>query len=182
MNTKLSLVEKAEVFATAAHAAVKQVRKYSGLPYIVHPRAVVELLKTHASSEIIEEQIAAAFGHDLCEDTGVELDLIREMFGDLVAELVDDLTDISKPEDGNRRVRKNIDLEHTRQANPLAKSIKLADTIDNIKSITEADPNFARTYLRERMLVIEACAEGDPGLLAEAYRVMNECKKKLNLL
>jgi len=181
MKTKLSLAEKAEIFATAAHAAVKQVRKYTGAPYIVHPQEVVELLKNHSSGPIIEEQIASGWLHDVCEDCNITLELIREVFGDLVAELVSALTDVSKSEDGNRKIRKNIDLDHTAHANPLAKSVKLADLISNSKSIVEHDKDFARVYLHEKERLLEVLGDGDPGLLAEAHRVLKQLREKLRV-
>ena len=39
----MDIVEKARVFATAAHSAVAQLRKYTGEPYIVHPAEVVSI-------------------------------------------------------------------------------------------------------------------------------------------
>ena len=41
----MTLVEKAEIFASAAHAAVGQVRKYSGEPYRVHLATVAALVR-----------------------------------------------------------------------------------------------------------------------------------------
>jgi hypothetical protein len=42
-----------------------------------------------------------------------------------------------------------------------AKLIKLCDLIDNTRSITEHDPDFAVTYLREKADVLEAMGYGD---------------------
>ena len=39
-----TLAERARVFATAAHAAVGQLRKYTHEPYVVHPAEVVILV------------------------------------------------------------------------------------------------------------------------------------------
>jgi len=50
--------EKARIFATAAHAAVGQVRKYTGEPYLVHP-AEVELNVATVPGHT-DEMIAAA--------------------------------------------------------------------------------------------------------------------------
>jgi (p)ppGpp synthase/HD superfamily hydrolase len=180
MKTELTLIERADLFANAAHAAVGQVRKYSKEPYIVHPRSVVDIMRQFAVGSISDEQCAAGLLHDVCEDTGVTLDLITEIFGEKVATLVDDLTDVSKPEDGNRRVRKAKDLEHTANASPEAQTVKLSDLIDNAKSIVEHDPGFARTWLREKAAMLEVLKEGDEGLLREAYRVLNESLNQLN--
>ncbi len=173
------LVDRADAFAAAAHAAVKQVRKYDGSPYINHPREVRRILLEFAAWPVSPEQEAAALLHDVVEDTGVDLDLVREQFGDVVASLVDDLTDVSRPEDGNRRIRKQKDLEHTAASMPASKTVKLADLISNGLNIVKHDPDFARVYLHEKSRILDVCGDADPGLLAEARRVLDESRSLL---
>src|SRR5210317_2166475 len=115
-------------FATKAHGDQK--RKYTNDPYIVHPIAVSEIVKTVAHTD---EMVAAALLHDVVEDTDVTLDQIKDKFGSKVAELVGWLTDISRPEDGNRKTRKTLDREHSAEAPADAQTIKLADLIHNTK-------------------------------------------------
>jgi len=174
-----NLVFNAQMFATAAHAAVGQVRKYSGAPYIVHPIEVRDILKKYSSRPVSEAQECAALLHDVVEDTKVSLTLIRLLFGDNVAVLVNWLTDASKPEDGNRKVRKAIDRQHTADAPPEAQSVKLADLISNSRDIVDNDPDFARIYLKEKELLLAVMQNADPGLLAEAQRVLTESRLKL---
>jgi (p)ppGpp synthase/HD superfamily hydrolase len=114
--------------------------------------------------------VAAAWLHDVVEDTGVTIETIRAEFGTEVAELVGWLTDVSKPEDGNRATRKAVDRAHTAEAPAEAQTIKLADLISNSKSIMEHDPAFAKTYLEEKRLLLAVMTKGDPGLHAEASR------------
>ena len=99
-------VERARVFATAAHAAVKQVRKYTFEPYIVHPAEVASIVATVPHTN---EMLAAAWLHDTVEDTGVSIAAIRMEFGNEIASLVEWLTDVSKPDDGNRAHRKAME-------------------------------------------------------------------------
>jgi (p)ppGpp synthase/HD superfamily hydrolase len=161
MNT----VERARVFATAAHAAVKQVRKYTGEPYINHPFHVMSIVKTVPHTDAM---LAAALLHDTVEDTGVTIDLIEQEFGSEVANLVSWLTDVSRPEHGNRAVRKQLDLEHTAQAPAAAQTIKLADLISNTSSIVKHDLNFAETYLKEKAALMRVLTKGDPALISWA--------------
>ena len=155
-------VERARIFATAAHAAVKQVRKYTKEPYINHPAAVVKLV---ASVSHTSEMLAAAWLHDVVEDTGVGLNTIRGEFGDKVVDLVDWLTDVSKPEDGNRATRKAIDRNHLAAAPAKAQTIKLADIIDNTLTIKERDPDFYKVYRLEKEKLLEVMTQGDPTLM-----------------
>lgn len=164
----INIVQKAQIFAIAAHAAVQQKRKYTGEPYIVHPAEVARIVAEVEGST--EDMVAAAWLHDVVEDTGVTLTDINLNFGADIAALVGWLTDVSKPEDGNRKTRKAIDREHTAQAPAEAQTIKLADLISNSKSIMQYDPDFAVTYLAEKKLLLEVLTKGDPGLHAEASK------------
>ena len=161
----MEVVERARIFATAAHSAVAQLRKYTMEPYIVHPREVADIVATVNHTP---EMLAAAWLHDVVEDTGVTNEVIRAEFGDKVAELVGWLTDVSRPEQGNRATRKAIDRAHTAAAPAEAQTIKLADLISNTKSIVEHDKKFARTYLEEKRLLLEVMTRGDRGLWEHA--------------
>lgn len=91
----------------------------------------------------------------------------------MVGELVDWLTDVSKPEDGNRQVRKELDRQHMARAIPAAKTIKLADLIDNTLTIKARDPQFWRVYRREKLALLEVLREGDRTLWEKAHRQSN---------
>lgn len=160
-----TLEERARRFATKAHGSIDQRRKYTGEPYIVHPIAVAELVRSVPHTE---EMVAAALLHDVVEDTPVTIGQISDVFGTEVAELVDWLTDVSKPSDGNRRVRKRKDLMHLAKAPPAAKTVKLADLIDNTLTISKYDPSFWRVYRREKDGLLEVLKEGDPVLWSTA--------------
>lgn len=139
-----------------------QKRKYTGEPYRHHPFAVAEIIRSVPHTQ---DMILAAYMHDLLEDTECPESDMRSEFGDSVTDLVLWLTDVSKPGDGNRETRKRIDREHTAKAPPEAKTIKLADLIDNSQNIVAHDPKFAAVYLREkRLLLDEALREGNPTL------------------
>ena len=158
-------VERARVFATAAHAAVKQVRKYTFEPYIVHPAEVASIVATVPHTN---EMLAAAWLHDTVEDTGVCIAAIQMEFGNEIASLVEWLTDVSKPDDGNRAHRKAMDREHSAAAPAAAQTVKLADLIANSRSIMQHDPEFAKTYLEEKRLLLKVMTKGDPDLHAMA--------------
>jgi (p)ppGpp synthase/HD superfamily hydrolase len=160
-------VEKARIFATAAHAAVDQRRKYTNAPYIVHPAEVASIVKSVGGTP---DMIAAAWLHDVVEDTKVTNEIITQEFGSIIAGLVGWLTDISKPEYGNREFRKRMDREYIFNAPAEAQTVKLADLISNTKSIMKYDPNFAVIYLKEKRLLLEVLTKGDAILMAEAKR------------
>ena len=143
-------------FATKAHGSQK--RKYTGEPYIVHPIAVSEIVKTVPHTD---EMVAAALLHDVVEDTPVTIKEIETKFGTKVAELVGWLTDTSRPEDGNRKTRKSIDRLHSAEAPAETQTIKLADLIHNTESIERYDPSFYKVYRQEKIALLEVLTKGD---------------------
>jgi hypothetical protein len=92
---------------------------------------------------------------------------------------VADLTDVSRADDGNRAVRKAIDLAHTAKACADAKTIKLADLLSNTASIVAYDPGFARVYLKEKTALLKVLTEGDATLLARATDTLSKSLDKL---
>lgn len=76
-----------------AYWAHRNDRRASGEPYIAHPLAVASLCVRHIGLDDIT--VAAALLHDVVEDTEVTLDLIRDTFGDTLADIIDGLTKIS---------------------------------------------------------------------------------------
>jgi (p)ppGpp synthase/HD superfamily hydrolase len=147
------MIVEAKMFATAAHAAIGQKRKYSGDDYIVHPQRVAAIVERHGGTD---EMIAAAWLHDTVEDTDVTPILITKMFGVDVADIVEGLTDISLPDDGNRAKRKSIDRMHSANASTEAQFVKCADIIDNSWDIAENDLSFAKVYKSEVFLLLNA--------------------------
>ena len=163
-------------FALEAHAG--QTRKYTGMPYITHPLAVMEIVSSVPHST---EMLAAAVLHDTVEDTDVTIKQISSHFGKTVAEMVKQLTDISKPEDGNRATRKEIDRMHLKDAWPDVKTIKLADLIHNSESIFEHDKEFAKIYMKEKELLLEVLTEGDSSLMECAEAAISNYKYSLSI-
>ena len=168
-NVSMKQLDKAIQFATKAHEG--QTRKYTGEPYIVHPLAVMEIVKT---VDHTEEMLMAAVLHDTVEDCDVTLDQIAFNFGHVVADLVEELTDVSKPEDGNRAFRKAMDREHSAQASRSGQTIKIADLLDNTKSITEHDKDFAKVYMKEKALLLQILDKADKILLEKAQKKVDK--------
>lgn len=170
------LVKRARDFAISAHRRIDQRRKYTNQPYEVHLRAVAKLVET-ATDNV--ETIAAAWLHDCVEDTQATFEDLGREFGPIVEQLVESLTDVSRPSDGNRSRRKALDRAHLAEASPRAMTIKLADLIDNCQDISENDPRFARVFLDEAQQSLDVLRGGDERLLAKLERVLVNCEAKL---
>ncbi len=112
---------------------------------------------------------AAAWLHDVVEDTTVTIGDVRREFGDAVAQLVGELTDVSRPGDGNRAARKAIDRRHLASASPAAQTVKLADLTDNARDIARHQPAFAPVYLQEMAALLQVLQAGDARLYRRAW-------------
>jgi len=138
-------------YAKAAHDAVGQVRKYTREPYWTHCERVAKIVASWGGNDT---QIAAAWLHDVVEDTHINLGKINQMFGNEVAALVMYLTDFK--EGSTRDERKAAYYNRLAKAPAAAQAIKAADIIDNVSDIVTFDIVFARTYVPEKRALVEA--------------------------
>ncbi len=171
--------EEALEFARKAHG--DQQRKYNEELYIEHPKRVAEIVRTVPHST---EMICAAYLHDVVEDTPVSLQDIERKFGSKIAKLVEELTDEYTKENYqhlNRKARKKKEVERQAKISPEAKTIKLADVIDNTRDILVNDKNFARRYIPEMEALTEALQGGSFRLLMRACYEVQRGKFDLNL-
>ena len=167
------LVNRAIQFSTEMHERIDHRRKYSGQPYAAHLEQVAGIV---ASVTEDPEMIAAAWLHDSVEDTPATFEDIERSFNPAIAQLVRELTDVSKPSDGNRSARKAIDRDHLGRASARGQTIKLADLIDNCRDITRHDTQFARIYLNEMEALLEVLTKADERLRRRARKAMEESR------
>lgn len=174
-----NIVEKARIFATAAHAAVGQKRKYTGEDYIVHPIEVCAYLFEHLGNDATDEMLAAALLHDVVEDTKVSLAQINEHFGSTITKYVYGLTNASTPEDGPRSLRKQIDKNFLSLQCEEVQTIKLADLINNTSSIVQHDSGFAWVYIKEKAELLQVLTRADQRMIDLAKQSLIEAEKAL---
>jgi (p)ppGpp synthase/HD superfamily hydrolase len=177
------MIERALQFAEHAHRGVGQKRKYTDEPYIVHPVEVMGLIVAYANFSYQREAVlSAAILHDTVEDTNVTLQQIEEVFGPEVANYVDGLTDKFPPgyeEQGvalNRRQRKEAEAGRLSVTCDVVQTIKCADLISNSRTIVQFDPDFARTYIREKRSILEGLSRADPTLWKVAMQTLFEAE------
>lgn len=153
-------LERAIAFATKAHEG--QTRRYDGTPYILHPIEVMTLLQTRGFRGDI---LIAAVLHDVLEDTPTTYDQLRRAFGGPIADLVLDLTKVGGK---SRKERTANEAKRLGRVSKEAQTIKYADIICNTKDIRAKDPEFAKTYLLEKLHQISNMSAGDSKLREDA--------------
>jgi (p)ppGpp synthase/HD superfamily hydrolase len=125
--------------------------------------------------------VAVAILHDVVEDTTTTGQHIGEAFKEFGSEVcqsiiagVYECSDVSKPEDGNRAYRRNLDKEHAWLATPERKTVKLADIKSNLPSIVKHDPGFARKWVQEKADVLPGLVDGDPKLFQDVKAMIEK--------
>jgi hypothetical protein len=132
--------------------------------------------------------------------------MIADTFGDDVAELVENLTDIEDKQAGldaaeefkktnhglngkklrrridriKREVTKGIDREHSAKSTPRAQTVKYADLTHNSFSIVKDDPHFSKIFLPEKSLLLDVMTLGDSMLRDAARTTLASGLRKLD--
>lgn len=145
---QIKFVRTAYELAAEAHAP--QIRK-SGEPYIIHPIGVASIL---AQLQMDEKTLAAAFLHDVVEDTDYTLADIKEKFGEVVANLVDGVTKLGKIEYISKEDRqienyRKMFLAMARDIRVVL--IKLADRLHNMRTMKFMPVHKQQSISRETL-------------------------------
>lgn len=164
-----------------------QVRKYTGEPYWTHPVAVAKIVQAFALEQDREFCLTEiAIGHDLIEDTDCTFDDINRVLyesgysvGDLLTiqkgifHLTDQYDKEAEP-DLNRAARKKLESERLGTIPAQFQTVKYADLIHNSGSILQYDENFARTYIEEKIRILEVMNKGNETLYNIAKAIANQ--------
>lgn len=168
---QMNVLEEAILFATKAHEG--QLRKLSGMPYILHPLEVSAIIST--MTDRLETMAAGAL-HDTIEDCNVDPKEIRDRFGARVSALVqseseDKLSDRPPAETWMERKEESLlMLRLTKDAD--VKILWLADKLSNMRS-------FYREYLKKGDDIWLSLNQKDPEKQAWYYRTIAEYLSEL---
>ncbi len=128
----MRLFVRAMQFAIKAHDGQK---RDDGEDFIIHPAQVADILAQVTDDE---EIIAAAWLHDIIEDTEYDYDFLKEKFGKRVADLVNEVTHVQHP-------RGNYFPRLETQAGIM---LKFADRLSNLSDMKTWDDKRKAHYLR----------------------------------
>ena len=125
-------LRKAYDFALRAH---KTQKRDEGVPYIIHPVAVADIL---TDLKLDSATIATGLLHDTIEDTHATYNTIKEEFGQEVADLVDGVTKISAFENqavDNSKAENFRKLIIATSKDIRVLLVKIADRLHNMRTI-----------------------------------------------
>ena len=125
-------LSKAYNFALDAHQNQK---REEGVPYIIHPVAVANIL---TELKLDSATITTGLLHDTIEDTNVTYETVKKEFGEEVANLVDGVTKLSAlenkaSEDSKAENFRKLILATSKDIRVLL--VKLADRLHNMRTI-----------------------------------------------
>lgn len=167
---------KAYYFAKNAHTGQKRA---SGEEYFTHPCAVAQIL---IDLRMDSNTIAAAFLHDVLEDTPVTQQDIKKEFGDEVLELVEGVTKLDKIEFKSQEEEqaenfKKIFVSMAKDIRVVI--IKLADRLHNMRSLNFLSKERQLKMARET-LDIYAPLAGRLGISSVKWELEDLCLKYLD--
>ncbi len=134
--------EKAKTYAEEKHAG----QVHGTRPFMMHLTEVVNTL--HEFGYLDDDLTAAAWLHDVVEDTDVTIEEIYAEFGNRIGNLVDALTD----GEGSTRIEKKQKPYSTIPNVPGSVIVKLADRIANVRHTIKEGPaadRYRETYKKE---------------------------------
>ena len=178
--------QDALIYANETHA--QQVRKVTGIPYIIHLLAVAAIVGDYGGTE---DQVIAALLHDAPEDQGGKLRLedIRKRFGDTVARIVDGCSDTLDSPKPPWRQRKEDYIKRLQTEPAEVLLVSAADKLHNARTIVadirrHGDAAFERFtgkkdgtlwYYQEILRVLETRASLP--LIEELRRTIQEMQR-----
>ena len=172
-------IQDAFEFATRAHHP--QIRKFGNKDhYITHPARVAEkVFNTYVNDEsiskdVLADMVAAAFCHDVVEDTKYTTEDVLKITNYRTQTIVHGLTDLVLSTDDvikafpgigttiARKVKNTINKDHNEHAVLEARLVKHCDIYDNVNCMNRHIPKtFAHRFLNEKLEFVESQLESD---------------------
>ena len=153
------LVKKAAQFAKEKH---KYQKRRTGEPYFTHPQAVARSVSKWTRDPNV---VAAAYLHDVIEDTGCDYEDLLERFGKKVARYVSLVSrDFRKSKAASLREFRS----QLRRAPPEVKLIVAADLMNN--AISKVDRAFMKIWFKKTSKTIPAVMHGNLGKYRKAIK------------
>ena len=162
----MNLLEESIVYATVMYQG--KVRKFKGVPFILHPMEVAQILATMTDDQ---EVLAAGILHDILEETSGTLQDIEKRFGKRVAMIVASESENDYPgEDrcATWKRRKEESLKVLKNSNDIGvQMLWLADKLANMRSL-------ARIYSEQGEALWKSLHQSDPEEHCWYYRTIAE--------
>lgn len=177
-----NIIKNAYRVARNSHA---RQRRDEGLPYIIHPIRIANILMTKFK-EANPSVVAAALLHDVVEDTPVTITQIKKIFDHQTYQLVQGMTR-SRPKnetEAQKRKSKKKNFRKIMMSNKELNLIKSIDILDNMRSwrfIAKGHPSekkFKRWLEEAKLFYLPLAKQTDNYIYQEMRKALSLFKKK----
>ncbi len=179
----MDLVRKAARAACMLHC--DQTRA-GGEPYINHPIRVANMVllldDEFLPVSVNDGLIAAAWLHDVYEDTDLMPPAISNAFDETIGGYVEELTNHFTKKaypTMNRKKRKKAEVNRLAEVSREAQTIKLCDRIDNLRTIGDKGRKFSLLYCDESEALAEVLT-AVPAFQVEIFRLAGQLRKQVS--
>ncbi|QQD18208.1 bifunctional GTP diphosphokinase/guanosine-3',5'-bis pyrophosphate 3'-pyrophosphohydrolase [Spongiibacter nanhainus] len=153
---QVNQIKRAYYYAEQAHEGQN---RRSGEPYVTHPLAVAGIL---SNMRMDAQSLMAAMLHDVIEDTAINKPDLSDQFGEVVAELVDGVSKLTRIEFQSKAEQQAENFQ--KMALAMAKDIrvilvKLADRLHNMRTLGVLPPPKRRRIARETLEIYAPIAQ-----------------------
>jgi (p)ppGpp synthase/HD superfamily hydrolase len=142
-------------------------------PYITHPARVAG--QVLVIPDATEEWAAAAYLHDVLEDTAMTVECLRLKFPPSVVDVVVELTNQFLDKAEKRESRKAKERERLGRVSPVAKIIKMLDREDNLLEMP-IPCKFRDLYVEESKLLLPLLADANEELALRVSTVIDNVR------
>ena len=162
---------QAKNFAKKKHAG--QLRKNGKTTTFSHLQDVVKNLKKMKVTD--EDIICAGWLHDTIEDTDTDYDMIKDLFGKRVADIV---VSVTKDNRLPRKQREAKYVKDLKSSNAKANLVKIADILANVNDAPNAEKNarWEKQQFVKKSKYWRYVSHVNPGKFAEMTWAKNEWK------
>jgi len=156
-------------------------KRQTGEPFYLHPLAVAQIVLDYNQEEAT---VLAALLHDTVEDTALLLEDIEAVFGQDIANIVDNVTHLESRQDSFYKIKLSAEenvMMLLEAGNDRAMYVKLADRIHNLRTIQGKDlasqVRIAKETLQffvpqaQRLGLQEAVKE----LIEKSWKILEQC-------
>jgi len=172
------LADRASYFADAALAGQKRLGR--GEPAIWHALHVAKLVRYSGGDDVAQ---AAAYLHDVLEDTDVTPSVLESEFGGLVTEIV---LEVTRPAGMTSKAYWRQLLETAPRMSHAARLIKVADAVDNVRDLARVPtiwgPKRVREYVEAKEALIAAIGGPWPILVEQFEEAAADVRAYLSSL
>lgn len=140
-------------FAEQMHSG--QFRKGDGKPYVIHPKAVYNILKSFRVKD--KTLLIAAWLHDTIEDTTATYNIIKRKFNKTIANLVKSVS--SDKSDIDQMGKEVYLLKKMLQMDNQALALKLADRLHNVTDIMSMPTKSSQKTYNQTTFIIQGLRE-----------------------